>query len=193
MANHDAAAALPYLRLAVDQCPPERRTELSRRLYWLSMALRRLDRQTLAIKALASARQLSPRGPVSRSFYNITNGYGQPRCACEEHDDYRAFFSVQVKRYLWTVPGQRFADNSEMEIVLEVIAKAWLQLQKEISLDGLDCRTKLACFDKYRINFPVLRQGSVGGGRVRAIEFPSAVAAQGTTERLPMPWEQRCF
>jgi len=191
MGKHDAIRALPLLRIAVDQCSVKQRNELSRRLYWLSLALRRLDRQTLAIKALASARQLAPRGFVSRSFGHIANGYGQPRCACEEHDDYRAFFSIQVKRYLWTVPGQRFTDSTEMESVLAIIAKAWVQLQQEISLDGLDCTSKVACFDKYRVSFPLLRQGVASAARVRAIELNSAKTFAGLADRLPMPWQPR--
>ncbi|MBU0933997.1 MAG: hypothetical protein KKI09_03475 [Spirochaetes bacterium] len=190
LARHDPATALVHLRSAVAACSAAHPGELSRRLYWLAITLHRLGKQPLAIKALSSARQLAPRGHISRYFSHTTNEYGQPRCSCAEHDDYRAFFSVQVQRYLWSVPGQRFTDNVEMETVMAIIAKAWLQMQKSGALAELDCRQKVAYFNRYRIQFPVLRAENRNTSRISSFAVGFSVELDGKSGRLPMPVEK---
>ncbi|HBO41980.1 MAG: hypothetical protein A2087_07785 [Spirochaetes bacterium GWD1_61_31] len=161
-------------------------------MYWLAIALRRLARQPLAVKALDSASQLTPRGYIRRSFLAITNGYGQPKCLCEEHDDYRAFFTIQVRRYLATVPGQKFFDATEMEAVLGIIAKAWLGLQRQPDAAGWSCGQKLEFFKNIRVVFPVLRNRVSGSGQ-QVISFINGLPKLGSVKirRLPMPWEDR--
>lgn len=156
--NHDPAGALPLMRLAVAACPVSMHHELARRLYWLSMILYKLGRDGPAVKALASAQKLDRRG-YGRAMYNrMVNGYGMPRASCMEHDDYKAFFSIQVRRYLSGVPGRKFASQEELEEILKLIAAAWVSLGKTGIRPEGSCADKLDAFREVRIDFPSLQE-----------------------------------
>lgn len=157
LASHDAAEALRLLRTAVDACPASRRMELSHRLYWLSVALRRLGKDGLAVKALSSAQRLAPRSRARDMYERLANDYGMPRASCQEHDDYRAFCSIQVRRYLERVPDRRFADQAEIDAVLTIIADAWLRLQTPGASRHGTCDDRLKSYREATIEFPALR------------------------------------
>jgi len=183
LAAHDPQAALRLLREAVDECPASAPRELSLRLYWLAIALRRLGKDALAIKALASAQRLAPRGQARAMYERVANGYGMPRAACAEHDDYRAFCSIQLGRYLARVPERRFSSQAEAEIVLAVIAQAWLSLRRSNEesqpLSSLDCDDKLKAFRAVRIAFPALRElHGEGRAQVIPVNFRSGSAIE---------------
>ena len=49
---------------------------LSRNLYWLAIALLRLDRSEIALRSLASAQKLRPRSLARLAYVNRVNDYG---------------------------------------------------------------------------------------------------------------------
>lgn len=205
LARHDPASALPLLRTAVDATHPERRGDLARRLYWLAIALKRLGKDGLALKALASAQRVAPRSPARLLFCRASNEYGMPRSSCQEHDDYRAFFSVHARRYLTTVPGGRFTDQAEMETVMTVIADAWTRVGPGIVARYSECEDKLKAFRRVRIQFPVLggktwvsdRSKILAGDFSAASLIPtngrcpcgSGLPASRCCNRVPLPYE----
>ncbi len=128
LSDHDVPLAISLLKTAVDDCPSSERSALSRRLYWLSLALRRMGKDGLALKALSSAQRLAPRGYARSMYARLANDYGMPRSSCTEHDDYRAFCSIQIRRYLDRVPDRSFSNQDESDQVLRIIADAWLRL-----------------------------------------------------------------
>jgi len=159
LSAHDAVTALRLLRTAVDGCSADRRAVLERRLYWLSIALRRLGKDGLAVKALSSAQRLSPRGQARDAYKHFANEYGMPRASCSEHDDYRAFCSIQVRRYLERVPDRRFSHQAEIDTVLTTIADAWLRLRNASAYRHDTCDDKLNTYREVVIDFPALRTG----------------------------------
>ncbi|MBU0927335.1 MAG: SEC-C domain-containing protein [Spirochaetes bacterium] len=158
LADHDPVRALRLLRIAVDDCPASERSELSRRLYWLSVALRRLGKDGLAVKALASAQRLAPRGPARDAYERMANGYGMPKASCSEHDDYRAFCSIQIRRYLDGVPDGKFSGQNEIDAVLTLIADTWVRLAAARDFKSASCDEKLKAFRTTGIDFPALRE-----------------------------------
>jgi len=162
--NHDPARALPRMREAVAGCPVSLHQELAKRLYWLSLVLFKLGRDGPAVKALASAQKLDRRGHGRAMYQRKVNGYGMPRASCTEHDDYKAFFSIQVRRYLSGIPGRRFANQEELEEILKLIAAAWVSLGKTGVLPAGSCADKLEAFREVQIDFPALRERSAPFG-----------------------------
>ena len=144
LARHRPDRALKLLREAVDSCPASRPAQLSARLYWLSVALLRLDRPELALKSLASAQKLRTRGYARAAYAARSNEYGMPRRAKPELDDFYAFYSLQAGRYLGTRPGGRFAAAAEKDAVTRLIAEAWTGLRASGRLAGLGPGGKLA-------------------------------------------------
>ena len=154
LARHDAQAALRFFRTAVDSCSPVRHAALSRYLYWLSIPLIRLGRSELAAKSLVSAQKLEPRGPARRLYRNLVNEYGMVSTGCPDKDDFRAFFSIQLRRYLGSRPGGRFRTEAEQDAVARIIADSWVGLKGSDPLAEKSCSDKLELFRSCDITFP---------------------------------------
>ncbi|HUW69773.1 MAG TPA: SEC-C metal-binding domain-containing protein [bacterium] len=196
LASHEPVAALRSLREAVDGCSATNRTELARRLYWLSIALRRLGKDGLAIKALASAQRLAPRGTARSMYLHVANDYGMPRAACQEHDDYRAFCSIHIRRYLDKTHARRFSSQTEAEAVLKIIADAWVRIQSRTGLGNSSCTEKIRLFRETSIEFPMLRSlEHAASGRIIQADFARGRAV-GADDRCPcgsgLPYRQCC-
>jgi hypothetical protein len=176
LAKHDPVKALPHLREAFANAHPKDRSQFLKRVYWLSLALIKLGKDGLAIKALASAQALAPRGRIRALYNRVANEYGMPRSSCAEHDDYKAFFAIQVRRYLAGMPGRRFRDQTEMDAVLQLIADAWLRLAKERDMNAFSCSEKLDSYKAFNLEFPILREGQDGACRVLAGDFRAAAS-----------------
>jgi len=155
LSRHRPDRALSPLRAAVAECPADRKGVLAMRLYWLAVALLRLDRSELALKSLASAQKLRPRGIIRSSYDSRANAYGMLRRASAELDDFYAFYSIQACRYLSARPGRRFAATAEKDVVTKQIANAWVELRKSGRLESLPLPERLALFNSYRIEFPI--------------------------------------
>jgi len=154
LSRHDTQTALRLFRDAVDTCPPSRHEALAQYLYWLSIPLLRLGRSELAVKSLASAQKLKPRGHTRRLYAHMVNDYGMVATGCEEKDDFRAFFSIQLCRYLNSRPGEKFRNETERDAVAHIIADAWVGLKNTRSLSDRSCSDKLDLFRSFEIAFP---------------------------------------
>lgn len=154
LSRHDAQAALRLFRIVVDSCPASEHKALARYLYWLSISLLRLGRSELAVKSLGSAQRLAPRGTARKLYGNMINDYGMVRTGCEEKDDFRAFFAIQIRRYIGMRPGGKFSGEAERDAVVCIITDAWLGLKKTEQLSKKTCSDKLDLFRSYTIHFP---------------------------------------
>ncbi len=169
LARHRDLDALRLLRAAVDALPPGSPL-LSGRLYWLGIALLRLGRKDLAVKSLASAQKLAPRGHARALYGHMVNGYGMAKSSCEDHDDFRAFFSIQAARYL----GERraFRDELEREAVSHSLADAWLAISSSGLTEGLDCAGKLELFRKVDARIPAtMSDARAESARIVPVDF----------------------
>lgn len=184
LANHDPVKALPLLRVALAEAHPKDRERFLERVYWLSLTLIKLGKNGLAIKALASAQAMAPRGRIRSLYKRVSNEYGMPRSSCAEHDDYKAFFAIQVRRYLAGMPGRRFRDQTEMDAVLQIIADAWLRLAKERDMSSYSCTEKLDSYKAFSLEFPVLRENQESRCRVLPGDFRGA-ASFASQDRCP--------
>jgi len=189
LSRHQAQKAIAPLRKAVDLSSITNRVQLERSLYWLSIALIRVGRTALAIKALASARQVMPRGKGAVLYKRLTNDYGMPKSGCCGHDDYRAFFSIQVRRYLATVADGKFASSLEMDTVLEMIAAAWLQFRRSHDIESMECAKKVKLYEGLRLQFPSLRLAGFSKCRVFAFKAYKHSREFSMHNRVCMPWE----
>ena len=171
--------AVRSLRAAVDSCPATKPGTLSRDLYWLALALLRLDRSELAIRSLASAQKLRPRG-IARSLYmKRVNEYGMCRQPSPELDDFYAFYSVQASIYLGRKGGGRFASNTEKDIVTRLIGDAWRSLSCSGALAKLSASQKLTLFKSKRIGFPSFGLDEPSRGKILDADFRASAVLNG--------------
>ncbi|MGA2545283.1 MAG: hypothetical protein ABSF43_01950 [Rectinemataceae bacterium] len=155
LTRHRPDLAVRRFRAAVSSCPAAKAGELSRDLYWLAVALLRLDRPELAIRSLVSAQKLRPRS-IARSAYEMrVNAYGMCRRSNPELDDYYAFYSIKAWAYLEAKKQGRFETNVEKDIVTRLIGDAWRALIGSGTLSGLPASRKLALFKSWPIAFPL--------------------------------------
>jgi len=155
LAQHNPSQALAFIRQSVEQIPPSCEQELSKALYWLSIALLQLDQRDLAIKSLANAQKLR-RQSFARKFYvRHVNEYGMIKRPTAELDDLYAFISIQLSSYLLKRPSHRFGSEAEHSTVLKLILEAWKQLSRSEEFSSLECGEKLQLFKKLKIDFPI--------------------------------------
>ncbi len=151
---HRPDRAISSLRQAVDSIPPSCSEELSQALYWLSVALIRLDERPMAVKSLASAQKLRRRGYARRLYLRTVNEYGMPKQDSPDLDDFYAFTSIQMAYYLSKKSKGRFDSFQERDTVLRLIMDAWKQLGGTGELDDRDSCEKLDVFRRTKINYP---------------------------------------
>jgi len=166
LSHHRPDRALETLRQAVEAIPPSCSDELSRALYWLSVALLRLDKKELAVKSLATAQKLRRRGHARRVYLRTVNEYGMPKQPTAELDDFYAFMNIQMAAYLLKKPRRKFDSFSEREAVLKLMFDSWKALRVSASVKDADCGEKLLVFRKFKISFPDF---SVGGTAARVV------------------------
>ena len=100
LARHRPRDAVRFLRQALEGCPTSKARDLYRICFFLGIALRKLGYSQSAIKSWISCQRLNKRGYTRKMLSRMTNGYGMERQVSEERDDWKAFASIQVTRYL---------------------------------------------------------------------------------------------
>jgi len=154
LVTHRPDKAIVTFRHAVDAIPPACSDELSRALYWLSVALMRLDKKDLAIRSLASAQKLRRRGYARRVYLRAINEYGMPKQPTPELDDFYAFMNLQMAAYLTRKVRTRFESFSERDTVFSLLIDTWKTIGTKGLLSDKSCGEKLVFFRKLRPEFP---------------------------------------
>jgi hypothetical protein len=171
LARHRPDLALRSLRQAVAACPATRAAQLSSYMYWLAIALLRLDQPELALKSLASAQKLRPKGIARAAYLHRSNDYGMYRRSSPDLDDFYAFYSVQVCFYLSRKRNGRFDSNAEKDGVTKLIGDAWRLLARSGKLAGLSAARKLELFRARSLDFPFFGLERGPGAKVITVTF----------------------
>jgi hypothetical protein len=194
LGKHRPDLAVRELRAAADACPASAAGALELRLYWLAIALLRLDRPELALKSLASAQKLRPRGLARSAYLRRANEYGMPRRPSPDLDDFYAFYSIQIGAYFSRKGRSCFDDGAEKDTVVRLVADAWRSIAKA-RLRGLDVAAKLALFRGKRVEYPSFGLSVTAIRSVVAVDFRRKAPLRGN-ERCPcgsgLPYRQCC-
>lgn len=196
LALHRPDLAIDSLKKAVDSIPPSCSEELSHALYWLSVALLRLDKRALAMKSLASAQKLRRRGHARRLYLHSVNEYGMPRQPTVELDDFYAFMNIQMAAYLSHRPRRRFESFQERETIFRIILDSWKRIRASAPFKEAECAEKLQLFKMTKPSFPSF---GFDPGRTRVIHasFSAFQAPGGQPSRRcscgsGLPWTKCC-
>lgn len=196
LAMHRPDRAIGTLRLAVDAIPPACAEELSRALYWLSIALLRLDKRELAVKSLASAQKLRRRGYARRVYLRRINDYGMPKQPTTELDDFYAFMNIQLATYLAKKSHSRFDAYQERETIFRLILDAWKSLKKGSLLQDSECGEKLLLFRRIRPSFPSFGMGIMQRVVIKASFGSGQASGKNAAQRCGcgsgLPFSQCC-
>ncbi|GAB1484725.1 hypothetical protein MASR2M78_35430 [Treponema sp.] len=156
LSDHKPLEASREFRQAAERCPSTKRQDLARILYYFGLSLERSGQASLAVKSWVNARKLVRTGAVAHAFNRWVNEYGMRRQGKSELDDYFAFRSIQVRRYLDSRGSGRYGSRAEKDAVNDLILDAWRILSRSGILCGLSVQRKLELFKRSRVDLPFL-------------------------------------
>ncbi len=152
--KHDPSGALDYFREAVEMIPVENRAELSRVLYYMGITLGKMGISSGAVRSWKTSMQLDKRGYASKMYRNASNGYGMVKQSTCEQDDWKAFYSVHICRYLETKKSRKLGSDAEKDMIWDLIYESWIQFKSQVNLKGKNPSEKLMLFKSMKIIFP---------------------------------------
>lgn len=190
--GHRPDRAVRSLRAAVEACPASRASELEKRLYWLAVALLRLDQPEIALKSLASAQKLRPRGRARKAYLVRVNCYGMPRRKSAELDDFYAFYSIHVCRFLAARVGGRFGSEAEKDLVTKLVTSAWLELKRSGRLAGIGPGGRLELMKRWSVAFPAMLAASMGRGLGACVDCGAEPRAVDFRRKRALSPDDRC-
>lgn len=155
MSGHDPAGAILFLSRAVQNCPVSRSDDLTRALYYLGIALRRVGYSNSAIRSWVTSHKMKKRKHTRALLDRFCNEYGMARQDCAVQDDWQAFYSIQLTRYLRGFKKRTLSDRSERSMIADIIRDAWRQLQDSGELEGRTAEEKYEIFQNTKIDFPL--------------------------------------
>ena len=173
LARHRPEEAVKSLQKALENCPPSRPHELYRVCFYLGVALQKLGFSQSAIKSWTSCQRLNKRGHTRKMLSRFTNCYGMERQESTEADDWQAFSSIHIARYLLGKNKHTFSTRAEHDMIGDLIRDSWEALQRAAPpQEGRSGCEKLETFKSVRIVFPsVVKTEPHVSGPVIAVNF----------------------
>jgi len=178
LSRHDAEGALTLLSRALQDCPVRRAEELTRVLYYLGITLHRLGFNNSAVRSWIASLRMKRSKHTRQVLDRFANSYGMAKQGCCDLDDWQAFYSIHLLRYLRGFNRRSLTSQAERRMLSEVIHGYWDKLKSSGALEGKSCGEKMEIFKAMRIDFPlfclddgrdpVLRVDFLRGCKVRA-------------------------
>jgi hypothetical protein len=154
LSRHRPAESVRSLQKALEDCPPSRTHELYRICFYLGIALRRVGYHQSGIKSWVSCQRLNKRGHTRKMISRFTNCYGMDRQVTSVGDDWQAFSSIQIARYLLCKNKRTFSTMAEKDMIQDLILDAWKELKLSGTLEGKTGCQKIGAFRQVIIVFP---------------------------------------
>ena len=162
LSRHSTQEALASFSHALAICPVSDRQSLCRILFYLGVTLNRLGFCDSAIKSWLASQKISKNGYAQKMLRRFANAYGMERQNCPGLDDWRAFFSLHLSRYLGSTQRKSFSSLAERDMIRDLIADSWMDLKRTGILSGKSEEEKRQIFQVVEIVFPSTA-GSTGG------------------------------
>ena len=154
LSNHDPARALKYLEVALKVCPVRSRRDLARIFYYTGLVLRKVGLHDSAVKSWTSAKRLCGIRMYTHYVKRFANEYGMAKQAHPDLDDWRAFYAIQIGKYLRAKKSHAFGTLAEQDMIRDLLFDAWQDVLKSGSLRGKTTKEKLSEFHRQEIVFP---------------------------------------
>lgn len=152
--KHNPECALKHFRFALSACPVSNRNELNRILYFLGVTLKRLGLNGPAVKSWSAGRTLYRGGYASVMYQRHVNQYGMAKQASVELDDWNAFYSIQLERYVTSKRSRKLGSEGERDMIWDLIYDNWVVLLQSGILTNKSVCEKWRIFSQQEIIFP---------------------------------------
>ena len=167
LSGHDPASAIVFLSRAVQNCPLSRSEELTKALYYLGIALRRIGYGSSAIRSWVASQRMRRSKHIRALLDRFCNEYGMAKQDCEAQDDWQAFYSIQLLRYLRGFKKRALSDRAERSMIVDIVRQAWKEIQASGVLEGCAPEEKYEIFQNTKIDFPLFYYGRLKDPVVR--------------------------
>lgn len=154
LSRHNPEQALKNFESALAKCPVDRVKELGKILYYLGVTLQKLGRPSWALRSWSAARKLDKHNYSGKFLSRFSNPYGMVKQGSCELDDWNAYYSVQLSRYLSTKRSKKLGTDAERDMIWDLIREGFRELCDSAGLEGMDSREKMTFFRKHRLVFP---------------------------------------
>jgi hypothetical protein len=167
LSGHDPASAVLFLSRAVQKCPVTRPDELTKYLYYLGIALQRIGYGNTAIRSWVTSQRMKKRKHTRALLDRFCNYYGMAKQDCQDQDDWQAFYSIQLMRYLRGFAKRTLSDRAERSMIYDIVREAWKELRQSGALEGRTPEEKYEIFHNTKIDFPLFYYGRLQDPVVR--------------------------
>jgi hypothetical protein len=167
LSEHDPNSAILYLSRAVQGCPVNRSEQLTKALYYLGVALKRIGYSNSAIRSWVTSHKMKKSRHTRELLDRFCNEYGMAKQDSEAQDDWQAFYSVQLMRYLRGFRKRTLSDRVERSMIADIVREAWKRLRDSGVLQGCTPEEKYEIFQKTKIDFPLFYYGRLRDPVVR--------------------------
>ncbi|RKX77487.1 MAG: hypothetical protein DRP87_09105 [Spirochaetes bacterium] len=154
LSRHDPVRALKFFKTALEGCPALKGRELARLLFYLGITLIRLGMADSALKSWLTARKIYKNSYSAKMVKRFTNQYGMAKQNSDEMDDWKAFYAIQLKKYIRNKKSGRMSTFAERDMVHDLIYEYWKRLKDSGVLNEKTCYEKIRIFRKMKIIFP---------------------------------------
>jgi uncharacterized protein YchJ len=154
LARHAPDKALDDLETALELCPVESTKSLSKVLFYLGVALTKIGCSNSALKCWLTSQKLHKTSYATKMIKRFSNEYGMIKQQTERLDDWKAFYSIQLAKYLRTKKNNDFTNAAEKDMIDDLIRDYWEKLNATDLLESKTHEEKLGLFKRVKIVFP---------------------------------------
>jgi hypothetical protein len=154
LARHSPDKALDDLKTALELCPVESTKNLSKVLFYLGIALTKLGCANSALKCWLTSQKLHKTSYATKMIKRFSNEYGMIKQQTELLDDWKAFYSIQLAKYLRTKKNNEFTNTAEKDMIDDLIRDYWNTLNDMDLLASKTHEEKVRLFKRVKIVFP---------------------------------------
>jgi hypothetical protein len=139
---------------ALEDCPVQSSKELSKILFFLGVTFKKLGFDNNALRCWITSCKAHKQTYSNKMVERFSNQYGMRKQDTNNMDDWRAFYSIQLSRYLNKKPSKRIDSVAERDMIRDLISDYW----EAMLVSGcMECKTgeeKLDLFNSIKIIFP---------------------------------------
>jgi len=177
LSKHDPGGAVLHFARGLHQCPVTRTEDLAKLLYYLGIALKRLGLSNSAVRSWIAAHRTKRQRHSQELLQRFANSYGMAKQSCPDQDDWQAFYSMQLVRYLRGFNRKTLCSEAERKMLVDIIRSYWDRLKSSGALTGKSPAEKSAIFQNTCIDFPLFFHGSLSDPVLR-VNFSSGKRMQ---------------
>jgi len=154
LAKHRPHEAIRSFTKVINSCPVENQVVLSKTFYYLGFALQRLGLSGSALKSWRAGEKLKVDSRFSKILHRYLNCYGMVRQSDPVLDDWKAFYSIQLEKYLVKKSTKRIGTLAEGDMIQQLLWEKFIEIRDTDLLTSLSACEKKKFFREIKVFFP---------------------------------------